>query len=151
MPPVNELHYFDRPPKYIWPNLLSESSLPKRIQNPKWVFRALYNSIAGFKHLKWYYNWYLSLFKDLKKCKDVITPTYPILKEQEIAKMSNLLGRDTKIIFMLRNPIESAWSIYKYRFYKQQNSKRQFKEPEEFLRYDYHVLRSQYSKTIQLY
>lgn len=160
LPPIKELHYFDRSTEYLSPNFLTETYLIERIKSPKWVLRALFNSIRDIKNINWYFrwyfsnyndDWYLSLFKNLNGCKGEITPAYAILKEEDVARMSNLLGRDTKIIFMMRNPIERAWSSYKYRFLTQKNPKPKFKEAKDFLQSDYQILRSQYSKTIYLY
>lgn len=160
LPPIKELHYFDRSPEYLSPNILSETKLLNRIIKPKWFIKSLLEVTTNLDNFNWYskwyfsnYNdeWYVSLFKDLKKCKGEITPAYSILKEVDIARMSTLLGRETKIIFMLRNPIDRAWSSYRYRFYTQNNPKRQFKPAEEFLNSDYQILRSQYSESIRLY
>jgi hypothetical protein len=160
LPPIKEMHYFDRSVKYLSPNNLSETKLKNRIINPKWLLRAIIRSVKDIKNINWYWqwyfsdysdHWYLSLFKKLDKCKGEITPAYAILNEKDIERMSVLLGKDTRIILMLRNPIERAWSSYKYLYYTQQNPERKFKEASDFLKSDYQLLRSQYSRTMVLY
>lgn len=131
MPSVKELHYFDRSKEYPTPNQLSETFLLDRLKNRTWVMKSikvmLKNLMLGnlkeFKWLfKWYFssyndNWYLSLFDELKGIKGEISPAYSILKENDIERMSQLCP-NAKLIFILRNPIERAWSQYRssYKF-----------------------------------
>lgn len=117
LPSIKEIHYFVRSDVYPSPNTITETKLIKRLFEPMWLIRSIYNCFSDINKFKlysnWYFSnynddWYLSLFKDLNGCKGEITPAYAILKEENVAKMSALLGRESKIIFMLRNPIERA-------------------------------------------
>jgi len=160
LPPIKELHYFDRSKKYPSPNFLTQTRLLSRIVNPKWTIQALQKTFNDKKDRQWYKNWffsdytdewYLSLFKDYYKCKGEITPAYAILEEKDVAKMSELLGNETKIIFLLRNPIERSWSSYKYKFKVNDFKEENIHHAKKYFLTDEHLLRSQYSKTIQLY
>ncbi len=160
LPPVKELHYFDRSSTYLSPNILEETLLKDRMKNPKWVLRSIFEILKNAKDFgwfkKWYFSdysdkWYLSLFKGYSKCKGEITPAYAILREEDISEMSKLLGEDTKIIFMLRNPIDRAWSSYKYKYNITEYDKGDYEDAKRFFVSDYQVFRSEYLKTIQLY
>ena len=130
MPPVKELHFFDRSLRYPSPNNLATSSPIKRIFGSK--SRERKNVIAGsrklisnikrrnfntalwwWKYTFGYYNeeWYSKLFSQSGKYKSCgeITPAYSILSKDDIAKIK-VANPNIKIIFMIRNPIERAWS-----------------------------------------
>ena len=160
LPPIKELHYFDRSTAYNSPSFLAETKMSRRLFNPKWLTKTLFEVKKNSQERKWYKkwffsnftdDWYLSLFEDLTKCKGEITPAYAILKEVDVAKMANLVGRDTKIIFMLRHPIERAWSSYKYIHHLKKYSSADFEHAKAFMYSDYQISRTQYQKTIQLY
>jgi hypothetical protein len=160
LPPIKELHYFDRSESYPSPNFLSQTKLTSRLFNLKWLAKALLKIKDEEENKLWYKkwffsdytdDWYLSLFKDIKKCKGEITPAYAILKEEDVAKMSKLLGRDTKIIFMLRHPVERAWSSYKYTNKIKEYTSDDFEHAKAYMQSEYQVLRSQYLQTIKLY
>ena len=63
----------------------------------------------------WYFykglNWYCKHFKDadISQYKGEITPCYSILSEEKI-KFIHQINPKLKIILLLRNPIERAWS-----------------------------------------
>jgi hypothetical protein len=160
LPPIKELHYFDRSNAYNSPSFLAETKLSKRLFNPKWIAKALLEVKNNKRERQWYKkwffsnftdDWYLSLFDDLTKCKGEITPAYAILKEKDVAKMAKLLGPETKIIFMLRHPVERAWSSYKYIHHLKKYSAADFEHAKAFMYSDYQISRTQYQKTIQLY
>ena len=160
LPPIKELHYFDRSVDYLSPNFLATTSLTSRLLNPIWTIKALKKLKKEKEHRDWYkkwffsdYNdeWYLSLFQEFKKCTGEITPSYAILNEEDVANMSKLLGQDLKIIFMVRNPIERAWSSYKYINRKEQFTPSDFEKAKSFLFSDYQTLRSDYLNTMRLY
>lgn len=127
LPPVKELHYFDRKRKYPSPNKLAVTHLYKRLLNPEWTKQAIGSLInetksRKFKNtgwlLNWYFSnynddWYLSLFDSYKGITGEITPDYSILNEANIKKMYDV-APNAKIIFLLRNPIQRAWSHYKF-------------------------------------
>lgn len=127
LPPVKQLHYFDRSPSYNSPNKLSKTRLLSRIMNPKWLIRAI--GVTGLTilkgkfsmaiwYLKWFFStysdrWFISLFNRFDGISGEITPSYSILEEKDIQRMA-MLTPDAKIVFILRNPIERAWSHYRY-------------------------------------
>ena len=160
LPPIKELHYFDRSITYNSPSFLAETKLSKRLLNLKWTAKALLEVRKNKAHKQWYKKWffsnftdgwYLSLFEDLDKCKGEITPAYAILKEKDVAKMAKLLKPETKIIFMLRHPVERAWSSYKYIHRLKNYSAADFAHAMAYMQSDYQISRTQYLKTIQLY
>ena len=162
--PEKEIHYFDRNRSYSSPNTLSETYFIKRIFNfnhIKSALKDLFFSIMSFDlkktkfYLKWHFsnyndNWYLSLFKNLNGFKGEITPSYSILKEEDIRKIYRLTPK-AKLILMLRNPIERAWSAYRYqtRLIKDFSINNiSYNEIIEFMEGDNQSLRSDYINTI---
>lgn len=128
LPPMKELHYFDRNPKYLSTNKLYEGSLRVRLRKIKWLKGALSTMLSeirrgNFSNMKWFFrwyfsnfsdNWYLSLFDSSEvKLRGEITPSYSILQKEDIQKMHDLAPK-AKIIFILRNPVDRAWSNYRY-------------------------------------
>lgn len=126
--PKKELHYFDRNRRYMSPNLLADDNLLNRFSNEEWRtkgFRAFVKLILKrrFSHLSWYWNhymanrysdeWYLSLFDSLRGVKGEITPAYSMLEEEDIRRMKDLVP-EAKLIFLLRNPVDRAWSHFRF-------------------------------------
>ena len=158
LPPIKELHYFDRSKNYNSPNILAETKLSNRLYNLKWTAKALIEIKKNKQNRQWYKKWffsdftdqwYLSLFANLTKCKGEITPAYAILNEEDIARMSQLLGQETKIIFMLRHPAERAWSSYKYINRLKNYASDDFEHAKAYMYSDYQISRTQYQKTTQ--
>ena len=123
IPPRKELHYFDRDPSYPSPSHLAASNLVRRIYlaNP-------WKDIKRLKHasdmpwlLRYHLSpvsdtWYRSLFREGRgKIKGEITPAYSMLNPQDVSHIRRLTP-DLKIIFILRNPIDRAWSQYCYQY-----------------------------------
>ncbi len=138
LPPVKELHYFDRLPKYhshshfasenFWVRLFGQQAhdqvfrrvfkkqltqmMPKillkgDINSLKWFARYLFGNIDD--------TWYCSLFEQGEgQVKGDITPAYSILSVNDIQHVKALFP-DIKIILILRNPVERAWSYVCYR------------------------------------
>ena len=127
VPPIKEIHYFDRDKHYPSPDIHAYQNLFLKVSNYSWLRsfwrRLLRPALKGdFKHLNWkirYYfhaasdDWYLRLFEDLDGIRGEITPSYSILSDQDIKKIKQLFP-DIKIILLFRDPIERAWSHYKY-------------------------------------
>ena len=129
LPPNKELHYFDRNIKYPSPSFLHDSSFWKRLigreahnrQFRQIMARKLVKNIVriNYPNFKWsfkYYtgnisdHWYSSLFTtDINKIVGEITPAYQILDEDDVRKIHELMP-NTKIIFIVRNPIDRTWS-----------------------------------------
>jgi len=133
LPPKKELHYFDRHLNYPSPSLLATSNPIKRlfskqphnIEHKKAMKNDLKQALKlkDFTLLKWYLNyyfgyyndnWYLSLFKARSnQIQGEITPSYSFLTREDIAKIKSLFP-NLKIILMLRNPIDRAWSHIRF-------------------------------------
>lgn len=160
LPPIKELHYFDRYSHYESPNVLVETKLVNRLLQPKWVYRAFNRCLTNLKQIHWFTNyffsnytdeWYLSLFNNFDKCTGEITPAYAILQEEDVSRMSQLLGHDTKIIFMLRHPLHRAWSSYKYKYKITNFSDKDIPHAKKYILSQEQQQRSSYTKTISLY
>ncbi|GMN08295.1 hypothetical protein MTsPCn5_36840 [Croceitalea sp. MTPC5] len=127
IPPVKEMHYFDRDTKYPSPNTLSKTRARDRITSfayLKKAARSITSTIVKgkFKNLpftlKWFFSdysdeWYISVFAPLKGIKGEITPSYSMLNKQDISRM-HAMAPDAKLILMLRNPIDRAWSHFRH-------------------------------------
>lgn len=134
LPPHKELHFFDRALKYPSSNGLLTSSLISRITGGEpWERK---RTIVGLKvisesaiHLdfdnvfwwsKFFFgfydlNWYKSLFSPAVNYKAAgdITPSYSILDREDVAQIKKF-NPDIKLIFMIRNPIDRAWSSIRH-------------------------------------
>ena len=133
MPPIKELHYFTRSPSYPSPNWLASEGIKARFfgQQPPDLFMRQWLLSRFRKHLlspnlsrlRWEWRfffakyddkWYTSLFKPgSNKVTGEITPAYSILKAEDVAQIKQLLP-NLKIIFLLRNPIDRAWSQIRF-------------------------------------
>lgn len=136
MPPIKELHYFDRSIDYPSPSILADDKLVfrlfgKKIHNS--AFRVLFIRSIGksillpkkWGELQWKlryflgtYNdsWYFSLFENNKKAiKGEITPAYSILRKDDVSRIKALIP-DLKVIYIIRNPFDRAWSAIRYRW-----------------------------------
>jgi hypothetical protein len=125
LPPVKELHYFD----VLFPleRYAVFKSDPRGLcglfprHNRRLVMRGFYQGVRrkSLRELIWAYRyfsgrpddgWYLSLFKRSEGVlAGDLTTDYCALSEEAVVKVKNLLP-DTKIIFLMRNPVERAWS-----------------------------------------
>lgn len=132
MPPIKEIHYFDRDPEYplggIW---LSEPYLIRRlldrqlrertIGGVRWALSCLRRGDQDtFTWLLRYFlgtyndSWYCSLFRSGEgKLVGEITPDYSILSKPDVLRIRQLFP-SLKVIFILRNPIDRAWSHVRY-------------------------------------
>ena len=123
MPPVKEIHYLDeiqRKPSLTILDRLFDS----RFYNQNWrqIFKEQIKSNLRHPNLDnilWYSNylfsprndqWYTSLFERAReRITGDITPEYSSFKTEEVAYAYKIMPK-SKIIFLLRNPIERAWS-----------------------------------------
>lgn len=71
-------------------------------------------------HYKWYFGnysdeWYKTLFNYAGECRvrGEITPSYMVIDEEDIKSMYRI-NPETKIIFIIRDPVERAWATIKY-------------------------------------
>ena len=133
LPRIKELHYFSRSLKYDGPSYLNDSSLVKRVFSSEEHFQKyryhLYRAIGSnlirpsLDKLRWdclYFfgqpsdDWYASLFATAdNRIAGEITPQYSVLQVDDI-KAIKKLNPDCKILFMMRDPVERAWSLLRY-------------------------------------
>jgi len=133
MPPVKEVHYFDRDPSYPSPSYLSPDSILERLtgreryhqQYRKRLLKELLKDVVWFRpsNLTWTYRyffkscsieWYKSLFESVgNRLKGEITPAYSILTQEDVAHIRQLFP-NLKVLFLIRNPIDRAWSHVRY-------------------------------------
>lgn len=127
MPPIKEIHYFDEKEKYNSLTRFKRLSYLYRSQQKRW-YRVIKNHQRkqtfnlldiNFERFLWKTNyllnirddrWYESLFTmgTGKKIGEV-TPDYSIINEESVAHIHRLMP-NAKIIFMMRNPMQRAWS-----------------------------------------
>ena len=158
LPPVKELHYFDRVrtneillgdwdlphPEGIYSRYFKDQ-FPPNLNTIRWL-RQYYR----YKHSK---NWYLSLFDNRytqgKVCGD-ITPGYSTLDDSGVNFAKKVLGSETPIIFILRNPIERSWSSAKmmFRYYKIDYKNGNYTDIANLLKKPQITLRSDYANII---
>jgi hypothetical protein len=127
IPPVKEFHYFDRDVKYPSPNHLAITKTRDRVVDANYVYKGI-RSVAGatitgkIKKAKFYYKWhfldygdewYKSIFDIYNGVKGEITPAYSMLKKEDIERMY-AIAPDAKLIFMVRNPVDRAWSHFRH-------------------------------------
>jgi hypothetical protein len=60
LPPIKELHYFDRSESYPSPNFLSQTKLTSRLFNLKWLAKALLKIKDEEENKLWYKKWFFS-------------------------------------------------------------------------------------------
>ncbi|MGG6238271.1 sulfotransferase [Nodosilinea sp. AN01ver1] len=137
MPPKKELHYFDRDRKYPSWSYLSEKHLLNRLTGSETYhkeFRRLLKEdltsavrSGSLQQMRWmmrfYFGsyddpWYLSLFADGENLlKGEITPDYSLIDLEDIQAIKALLPK-LKIVLLLRNPIDRAWSQVRFEYTK---------------------------------
>lgn len=104
VPPVKELHYFDKPNcSRTWLD-----SHERRRVRPKsfdrWHLRYLFGRRSKA--------WYLRLFEDARAQGFIVgevTPTYATL-QPEVFRCIHALNSEIKLAFIMRDPLERAWS-----------------------------------------
>ena len=115
LPPVKEIHYFDRSPQYASPNLADREKC-------RWWLRVRNDYLETTDEVArcWYSNylfsdyddqWYVSLFENAEEglpCGE-ITPAYSMLEVPDVREVHSI-NPEIKIIFQIRNPVERAWS-----------------------------------------
>lgn len=129
--PKKEIHYFDASSEYPTPCMCSAQGRLRRLfgrdeasRNWRfWLRRTQSNGISIFRNPWWrrYYFgkyddvWYRSLFDPgaRKRLAGEITPGYSLLDPSRIEWMRRV-APEAKIILVLRNPIDRAWSQYQF-------------------------------------
>ena len=133
IPAIKELHYFTRSSRYVGPSHLADGSIVQRLfsrdkpyrQYRKAAQRAIASNIMrpSIRKLMWDANfllrrpndrWYATLFSQgFGKVTGEITPRYSMLECDDIRELRRLIP-DLKLIFIMRDPVERAWSLVKY-------------------------------------
>ena len=132
VPPRKELHYFDRSLKYASPSFLATDKYIDRIDGldaHNMLFKEKMKQelldiksvdIVKREWFKKYFQsnyddrWYKSLFEEGKgRIKGEITPAYSILSQEDILHIKNLFPK-LKVIFIMRDPVERAWSQIRF-------------------------------------
>lgn len=160
MPPVKEIHYFNR--LCVNDQLLGNWTTP----HPHGIKR-YYNALIklSINDLRWmlhYYEFsmassgYLELFSK-KYTGDYlsgdITPAYSTLEERGVRFASKVLDKDVPVIFIIRNPIYRSWSVLKM-LLRYQNRKVEDISTDEIIKLLQQpniTLGSEYVKTITLW
>lgn len=166
MPPIKEMHYFDRSRKYPSPSILANDRLIERVfgkgnEFRKSFLRTLKRTLLHPEHwqnLGWElryhlgtYNdeWYLSMFTTQQEAiKGEITPSYSILSMEDIRHIHTLLP-NLKIIYMLRNPVDRAWSHIKFHWTHGQLDIDNQEAVIQAIESPHNILRSDYLSVIQ--
>ncbi|MEM0966666.1 MAG: sulfotransferase [Verrucomicrobiota bacterium] len=127
LPPVKEMHYFDRSSSYPSLNTLAETKLLSRLWMRDYIrtgAKAVFGSLKSrnVRLAKWwmlYYfhnfsdKWYIKLYEMQPGITGDITPGYSILNREDVERIQKVAPR-AKLIFLIRNPIERAWSHYRF-------------------------------------
>jgi hypothetical protein len=119
LPPVKEIHYFDRPHLTIHARLFGRASRLRRARaHLGRTSLAFCRGRASAGELRWALRycfgprsdaWYAALFDHPGKVTGEICPGYARLPKSTIQRIGGLMP-EGKIIFLLRHPIERAWS-----------------------------------------
>ncbi|MDO5509501.1 MAG: sulfotransferase domain-containing protein [Weeksellaceae bacterium] len=163
LPSMKEIHYFDRAVNYPSPDMLREPKAMKKIFSPYWAQkfgRKMYAAAkkSDWDEMKWLANswfsnidddWYLSIFENLEGIKGEITPSYSMLERHDIEKMY-AVAPQAKLILMLRNPVDRAWSHYRFHKGKGQYAM-QHEEIMAFMKNDAQRRRSDFRTVIENY
>ncbi len=171
LPPIKELHFFDRSPQYPSPSYLSSEKIAARLFGRrefdkvfrKTFTRPLISALIKrdwatfrwrFRHYTGRYDaqWYLSLYKEGEgKLRGEITPSYSILDAADVRGIKRLLPH-VKIIFILRNPVERAWSHVRFDLMKQRpNGIDDLQTVKNFIDSPKQRLRGNYLRTIDIW
>ena len=123
LPPLKELHYFDRPDDGLW----------ERLTHPRRAYRtARRELIRGALGLRWLRGgagefhwhtryllgrrsdeWYRSLFAPAAgRTTGEITPRYSVLPDAAVGHAARVLP-EARIVYLIRDPVQRAWSNLK--------------------------------------
>ena len=173
LPPLKELHFFDRSTEYPSPNYLSATSpMPRFFGTQPWqskrmlqVFKYYIKSTLGlkFKESVWWRKilfghydktWYCNLFSQASSYQITgeVTPAYSILKSKDVSEIK-CINPHVKLIFLIRNPIDRAWSAIRFnsdRGYSNINLESS-KEIIQALKKPGTMLRGDYERTLNVY
>jgi hypothetical protein len=146
MPKNKELHYFDQRINDTSFSLRARV-LGKRPEDQTWrqqvrFWTGLHLKQFSLPGLIWVYryymrppndDWYAALFgAGGGKTTGEITPNYSVLEKKQIAHVHEIMP-DARIVFMMRNPIERAWSQTVMYFDKREGRRVEEVREEDFL------------------
>jgi hypothetical protein len=125
MPPVKEMHYLDHRPPHLLKRLLSRSQHHRTARaHLRHCLLAAWRG-GSRAELAWAARyclsprddqWYGTLFPKIEgKITGEICPGYARLGRNAVAHVHELMP-DTKVIYLLRNPVERAWSALAMHF-----------------------------------
>lgn len=132
MPPLKEIHYFDEIYKKEKTSLFARISSKEGMNQWWWkeeLIRALkkIRRTKSFENTFWYlryfflprnFDWYKKLFDvPRNNISGDITPDYCILN-RDIIRLIHEQFPKLKIIYLIRNPVDRAWSALKMRYIK---------------------------------
>ena len=127
LPPIKELHYFDRSHSYPSRSPVAEDLAISRLINRKNLVamvkdfgRVIVKDYYDFNDLKFLLRWhsmkmsdynYARIFNETygKSITGELTPSYAYLRREDFIRMRDI-NPNIKILYILRNPIERAWS-----------------------------------------
>lgn len=163
--PIKEFHYFDFD-KEIYDDIspLGHKFFFKRVFKITWIkivikiiWLFLFTNKIKFSFIYFFIfsnyddKFYINFFKYFDKINGDITPSYTCLKFEDVLRMKNIVNNYTKIILVLRDPIERSWSNFKHArrlgMYRNLNKN----EINEILSSNFVTCRSDYLNTISLY
>lgn len=163
MPPVKEIHYFDRGDRPYILDLLSRKA-PTRRRLMRWLREGGRAGLKGWSELHWCVRffclprsdaWYTSLFTrpDGIVTGD-ITPGYARMERDRVARVHRLLP-DARILYLLRDPIDRAWSQAAM-YFRQYHGSASIADvdPAEVRRFvlnPYNLRNGEYSRTLALW
>ena len=156
--PIKEFHYFNRvraneallgdwemPHPSGFYNRYIKNQFPPNISNLRWLRHYYEYRLTGKS--------YLALFADKytkgKVCGD-ITPGYATLDDSGVRYAEKVLGSDTPIIYILRDPIERSWSAAKMmsRYYKKDYQSNDYADIAALLKQPHLTLSSDYANVV---
>lgn len=165
-PPVKELHYFDRSPEYPSTSFLAPRSPIERMRVPGYRRKFLRRLRADLSRGTWdlvrwdlaYFlgrcddDWYRSLFAPGEgRVRGEATPSYAILDAPDVERIATLFPR-LRVVFVLRNPVERAWSHLRYRHGPEiRAGSMSIAAMREFVDSPGQALRTDYSRTIEIW
>jgi hypothetical protein len=125
LPPIKELHHLDHRPPPLVTRLLSRNESLRNARSH--LRRSLAAALKGGSRedLAWAVRyclgarsdrWYGTLFPDIDgKVTGEVCPGYARVSAARVAEIHRLMP-DTKVIYLLRNPVERAWSALAMHF-----------------------------------
>ncbi|MEO0697595.1 MAG: sulfotransferase [Pseudomonadota bacterium] len=133
VPPIKELHYWDRLDRKqheqgdgVTGQTLYKKNRSRYARNLRRVLKII--GSGNISAAKFYYeflyrkrsdDWYRELFPSTARIAGEVTPGYAPLSGETISRIVTMNG-DIRIIYLIRNPIDRAWSAYRYRKTREQ-------------------------------